>query len=266
MSSVASAMCWTPEPNSSLRKREASVWRLCEALRTRRRRRPATRTTWLCTTPPGSSTSCDARLPSRRGARCRTEARSASPRSASTARDGRSRTRPGIAGAGRRATGLEIDLPEAGRARSSGRRNREGCRRGRAPPGCRARPGRPPGGTAGREASTARSIVADASSTRSAMAQTDEPCVMLKEWAKPSFSRVDDDVDVALPPAVDGLRLVLAGLGEAEAARAALSKSTAAVLVHRELDELDARHARARRQRRQARHRRRRSGGAARRA
>src|SRR5829696_1060814 len=63
---------------------------------------------------------------------------------------------------------------------------------------------------------------------------------------------VDDDVDVALAPAGDVLRLVLARLGEAEPGEQLL-EIRGRGLVHRELDELDARARRARRQRRQAR-------------
>src|SRR5215213_11145098 len=63
---------------------------------------------------------------------------------------------------------------------------------------------------------------------------------------------VDDDVDVALAPAGDVLRLVLARLGEAEPGEQRL-EIRGGGLVHRELDELDAGARRARRQRRQAR-------------
>ena len=58
MSSVAKAMCCTPEPKTSDRKRDDSVRWLCEALRTMRSAPSADCTTWLFTSPPGSSTSC----------------------------------------------------------------------------------------------------------------------------------------------------------------------------------------------------------------
>ena len=90
MSSVASAMCCTPEPNSSFRKREASVWRLCEALRTRRKAPSVARDHLALHDAARIDHVLRRASYARRGARCRTEARSASPRSASTARDDRS--------------------------------------------------------------------------------------------------------------------------------------------------------------------------------
>ena len=109
------------------------------------------------TRPPGSAPGRpDRRRPAAassrgRAARCRTAARSASPRTASTARCDRRRCRPASLRAvlaGRRRT----RCPRPGRARSSDRGSRPGCRRRRAPPGCRARPARRPGGTARRAA------------------------------------------------------------------------------------------------------------------
>ena len=82
-------------------------------------------------------------------------------------------------------------------------------------------------------------------------AQTEVPWVMLKECAKPSFSRVDDEVDAALPPARHRLRLVHARLARSRGRASSRSKRGCGGLVDGELDELGAEARDARRQRRQ---------------
>ena len=54
MSSVAKAMCCTPEPKYSERKRDDRVRWLCEPFSTMRSAPSAVWITWLRTTPPGS--------------------------------------------------------------------------------------------------------------------------------------------------------------------------------------------------------------------
>ncbi len=103
-----------------------------------------------------------------------------------------------------------------------------GCRRGRAPPGSRARPARRAWRNGWSSSFTARSIVAAASSTLSAIAQTDGAVGDVEGMGEAFLLAVDDDVDVALAPARDVLRLVLARLGEAEPG-SSFSKSAAAV-------------------------------------
>ena len=53
MSSVAKAMCCTPEPNASDRKRDDMRARDCEALSTRRSAPSAVCITWLLHEPAG---------------------------------------------------------------------------------------------------------------------------------------------------------------------------------------------------------------------
>src|SRR3981081_1682854 len=55
-SSVAKAMCCTPEPNSSVRKRDDCVRWLCEALSTMRSPPSDDSTTWLRPSTPGPAT------------------------------------------------------------------------------------------------------------------------------------------------------------------------------------------------------------------
>ena len=261
-----SAMCCTPEPKSSLRKRDDSVWRLCEALRTRRKR-AVRRLDHLAL---HHAAGIDARPA--RGVFAHVEQRGVEQepgqhllvvhrlRDVVDARAGR-RRRAGVA-----STGVELDVPEPAELALAVDEVDAGCRRARAPPGCRARPAptacRKGWSRSARARSTVAARVVDAAAPS---AQTDGPCVMLKEWAKPSFSVLTTRLMSPCRQRVTAFDLCRPALAKPRP-RSTLSKRRRRGLVHRELDELDAGAARARRQVGQRRRPARRSRGAARRA
>ena len=146
-----SAMCCTPEPKASDRKRDDSVCWLCEALSTMRSAPSADCTTWLCTRPPGSSTSCCGRLR-------QVEQRGVEQQPGQhllvvhRLRDVVDDGQAGVALAAVLAGRLELDVPDAAELALGIDEVEQAAAERRAPPGSPARPGRRPGGTAGRAA------------------------------------------------------------------------------------------------------------------
>ena len=149
------------------------------------------------------------------------------------------RTRPRVRARVRRPVRLEIDVPDAGRARACGRRNTTGCRRARARPECRARPARRAWRNGRSSSFTARSTVARRIVDPSATAQTEDPWVMLKECAKPSLSLLTTMLMSPCCQRVTAFERCRPAWAKPSRAAAPLEAGGGG-LVHRELDKLDA--------------------------
>ena len=151
--------------------------------------------------------------------------------------------------AGVLAGGLEVDVPEPAQLALADRRNRAGCRRARAPPGCPARPAR----RAWRNGCVEQLLARGRASPRHRRPSADRAdrgavgdVVGVREAL---LLAVDDDVDVALPPARHRLGAVRARPARSRGPAAASRTPMRDGLVDGELDELDAAAGRARRQR-----------------
>ena len=160
--------------------------------------------------PPAPALSRD------RAARCRTAASSASRRTASIARCGRPCVQAGLVRRQLRRS-ARTRCPRRGRGRSSGRGSRSGCRRRRAPPGCRARPAPTAWWNGWSSSRVARSNVAAASSTREPERADRRAVHEVEGMGEALLLAVDHEVDVALAPSRHRLGAVLAGAAEAEA-------------------------------------------------
>ena len=238
-------MCCTPEPKISVRKRAASVRRLCEALRISRSAPPS------ALDRPGSARCRRDRsrrrpaISRRRAATCRTAATSAFPRTCIDWEMWSTRVRP--APAGRSPRRLEVDVPEPRPARSCRRRNRAGCRRARARRNVQLARADALGER--RSSSfTARSTVAAASSTRSADRADRGAVGDVEGMREPFLVAVHDDVDVALRQRVTALERCAPARAKPRP-RSVVSNAAADASSIGELDELDAAAGRPRRQR-----------------